>query len=683
MFDFEDDYVNFDNKLGTKHWSPYKRIKRLLEVIYYDIKNKKNRLKLKEVSRDKFLKQKTKDRNKIIRIYLIKGLINWISYKFYKKIIFKEIKELKTQKIYINLSNYRKYKYILTNINSEIHITERLSKVPPQLWLLLIIYDYYYKVIIFYFIKKEEPIYHKEPTPVVKNRYMKWKINPFYGKWGLYQIHIISFLLTMIDGGKYNYHLSRQPINLIKKYYLLMLERSGIETWSSEKSWFDISSIFTNLYDSHKKELIYEGKEKPEGILIDKDMSEYKYDWDLLLRKFETERRLKSAFMLHLAIHSQEISHYLHTAATFDPTFLEKAEMFAYFETEYRDDIGYVEWVDLHDRLYTRWRYERHIIHIEDICGIFDDFIKIEEIRNILDVITVIYYDITIVELISSLKLYMNWKQKEAYFELIDIQMEPSLKIYINYDQYDWKEFEYWTNGGKMEISKELNEWFNKHNLDRRRNITFKTMKDTTADCFSKFVYASMYYVQTYSFKYPTSEYDSRIAKERLEILRKYKPNDYVEKIFVEADLLYIWDRTISGRFSDSPILLEEKQIIFELNYLKLKWNESGEYWDNAILQNKLEEPLIFVNMLKVTWEQYLHLDITEKEILKLYKKNTVLFNEKYNLWYLKLMPIRVKLPIELKYNPKILRCITRPKKKKDIDYYYILDLYLDHIWKS
>jgi hypothetical protein len=39
-------------------------------------KNKKFKVNIKEISRDKFFKRKAKDRKKILRRYFIKGLIN-------------------------------------------------------------------------------------------------------------------------------------------------------------------------------------------------------------------------------------------------------------------------------------------------------------------------------------------------------------------------------------------------------------------------------------------------------------------------------------------------------------------------------------------------------------------------------------------------------------------------------
>jgi len=77
--------------------------------------------------------------------------------------------------------------------------------------------------------------------------------------------------------------------------------------------------------------------------------------------------------------------------------------------------------------------------------------------------------------------------------------------------------------------------------------------------------------------------------------------------------------------------------------------------------------------MIKTTWEQYLSLDISEKEILKLYKKNTIMFNEKYNIWYLKLMPVRVKLPIHLKFDKSVIRLmIKRRREKKNLQWVFM-----------
>jgi len=44
-------------------------------------------------------------------------------------------------------------------------------------------------------------------------------------------------------------------------------------------------------------------------------------------------------------------------------------------------------------------------------------------------------------------------------------------------------------------------------------------------------------------------------------------------------------------------------------------------------------------------------MDIVEKEKLKLFRSNTILFNERYNIYYIDLLPIRIKLPIKLEIN--------------------------------
>jgi len=40
MYAIENEYVDFDYEIGTKHWSPYKRLKRLIKIRYKEFKKK-------------------------------------------------------------------------------------------------------------------------------------------------------------------------------------------------------------------------------------------------------------------------------------------------------------------------------------------------------------------------------------------------------------------------------------------------------------------------------------------------------------------------------------------------------------------------------------------------------------------------------------------------------------------
>ena len=143
----EETYASFEVSLETKNWSYYKRIKYgyFAAKLKNQLENKKFKNNEKKYSRNFFFRKKTKEREKLIRKYLIKGILNWISYITTGKVIFKKIKELKKQKIKIKKINYKYINYNLNNLSEKYHIGKYLDDVPPQLWALVIIYEIYYK----------------------------------------------------------------------------------------------------------------------------------------------------------------------------------------------------------------------------------------------------------------------------------------------------------------------------------------------------------------------------------------------------------------------------------------------------------------------------------------------------------------------------------------------------------
>jgi len=77
----------------------------------------------------------------------------------------------------------------------------------------------------------------------------------------------------------------------------------------------------------------------------------------------------------------------------------------------------------------------------------------------------------------------------------------------------------------------------------------------------------------------------------------------------------------------------------------------------------------LYLNIVKWNWKQWLHMDLTESEKLKFFNKNTLLLNEKYNIWNLKLMPIRIKIPIQLKISMKEFKSKFEALKGLETEY--------------
>jgi hypothetical protein len=386
--------------------------------------------------------------------------------------------------------------------------------------------------------------------------------------------------------------------------------------------------------------------------ILETDSSKYELDYDLLLRKFNEERRLKTAFIIQLAIDAEELNRFLVLEKKIDPVDLEKERLFSYFDINYKESLGYIYHINLKERFEGRWRYERHLIHISNLTGLASSYFH--ELADILETVNVIYYDITLVELLYSMKVYMNWKEKEFYLELIDIQLEPSLKIFLNYDQYSAK-FDLKVDTS-MELNASLTHWFTKHRLSWRKVIKSPRAIDEV-DMFDKFAVVKNFWHQNPAFEF--HEYDANRQKEITAIIKIFSEWKIREELVLNADFIKIWARVVSERcFED----MEEESNIYEINFLKSKWSRSSDWYYTTTKNEQLENPIIFVNVLKLDSEQFLNLNITEKEQLCLYKKNTILFNERYNIWYLRLIPMRVQLPIQLKIPVDTMRIFIKKK---------------------
>jgi len=89
---------------------------------------------------------------------------------------------------------------------------------------------------------------------------MRWKINPFFGTHEHWAITIMTNHHIMSDGTKWGKEIERKPSNLVWKVMLYLFERWGSEGWSPQKGYFDVSSIYSSLYDSKSYEYDVETK---------------------------------------------------------------------------------------------------------------------------------------------------------------------------------------------------------------------------------------------------------------------------------------------------------------------------------------------------------------------------------------------------------------------------------------
>ena len=113
----EESYQNFEEGVETQNWTLWERLK--YSIYMYKMYNHvMTRIIQRDISRNIFFYKKAKERDKLIRIYFIKGIINWISYIIFNKVIFINIKDLKYKKIKYKKFEilYKKYKRYYTFI---------------------------------------------------------------------------------------------------------------------------------------------------------------------------------------------------------------------------------------------------------------------------------------------------------------------------------------------------------------------------------------------------------------------------------------------------------------------------------------------------------------------------------------------------------------------------------------
>lgn len=669
IYEIERIFIYYSRKRGTQHMSLYRRLFKVRKLLKKKKKrNKKWKMKIKELTREKFFKRKLKDRKKILRRYFIKGLINWIWYILTKKVIFKEVKELKKQRIFIKALKYKKFKYQVANVNIAIHISARLEKVEPQLWMLTILYEYYYKNIMQNYILKQKPVYHKTPQ-APRTLQVKWKIHPHFGHYDLAELYRTSIANTspLIKGEYLLNFAKRKPDNLLFQYILYIIEALSEESWSNKKTWYDISNKFGLTYNSIDDNLKYEGKETlTEDDDIIQRIARYDLDSPLLLERFNHERRLKTAFMFKLASVSTIFSTIRDTVKGIDDLEIEKKEAFDYFWSDYNPTWGYeTRHLDLKSDWELSWDNDKYLIHFLTIDTIYTNSQEKKKrkkkkphlkdtLDQLFDFVSIIFYDICLVEMINSLFIYITFKRKELlYIKTINISIEPSINIPISYNQFD--DERYVKETGEMQLDPYIDNIYMTRLFDKRKIITFDRQIDED-DILVKFEDVKLKF-WTLGSKDIIEEdtYESGHSRELFELKHKYQHDDAILQIIMEQlDIVYTWQMIISDTYYEVDDEFNNDILLWNLAFLENKWGRRKYWWEDLEYKRQvLNDPILYLNILKLSIVQWLHMDIIEKEKLKLYKSNTILFNERYNIYYIELLPIRVQLPIKLEIDFK------------------------------
>ena len=651
----EESYQNFEDGIETRNWGLWERCK----YAYYTYKmynHVMTRGSQRDISRNIFFYKRAKERDKILRIYFIKGIVNWVSYIMLNKVIFTNIKDLKYKKI-----KYKNLKYYIKNIKGTIHTSSYIEEMPPQFWALIIIYNKYYKLLLKYVYKDPAyPIKWSENLDLDYKKDYKWRLAspnhnydiPFYDR------RFIAADMNSLQFKDFVSSLANQPYDPLIRWILFLLE-SGLtyETLMDddnkilkdnliEEVWGDISLAHLVTYNKDIDEYNYEIKEfnrLVEGIdflkvaehTLERDKKrdyfhKFKNVKERIISKNEEvlqnilkKRRLRKAKMLHKALLRNKLK---------TPLELEEEQ-----EEENKREYFYAKkkefFEDMFIEQYWNWQAEYESETIEDKYFNSNDLWhatynahnaeefyfkqgKLVDYNYLIDHIVLLSFDETLEEVYSFLmfKIWkilekdLNKKNKKKKINYKHLVIDNNILSRLNYTEH----LELKT----IEI------------LDKKKQEVI--IKDNYEYKYNRIIWEPLKFHHSYNYV------------ENNLIAMYYEVGDvftYEEKIQfnVEAAAYYRKDE-----FHEQQILSKLLNIISER---KKKLKNIKRHKINNITENNFD--FAFINNIKWTWEQWLIYNDIEKEN-NILNKNLVIFNERYNIWNLRRVPIRIKLPFML-----------------------------------
>jgi len=663
----ERDYLRYEKTLYLQRVSPIRRVIKSCYKLWKEHRNRPERLfTRKEKARDRFFNKKWKERQKFVFKYFIKGLINWVFYICFKKVIFTKIVELEEQQFVIRYKTYRRYRDMVPRISSSLYFASDLEKIPPQLWLLAILYELYYHGVVFYLYQENVDYHHREYSTSPKNIRAKRRIKTTWGYPELSTLGIIHGMQVRF-AAKAFFNTSKKKIRDFAAIYInFMLERQSRETLDTQnKTWFDVSSKFAETYyveneeyeDKHDFDigiLPFEGRQDPEtdnkirGIVdfipIENQSSELK----ALIFNLESLSLAKSALQLKLSFESMRADNAYKRQIKEDVHEQDKKDIFHAYQMDYSEDLGKRFWLDVEDRQNTRWYYENHVIKFDTMEGI--RFETARSLNAIWEHLTTIYYQLTLNELTYNIENSIIIKNKCIKFT--NISAAPSLYYNLNYSNYpnfntateaSKNRLDDYTKGLYASLKKTWNkkivyprnedlDWVVK--ADEYEDIYTDSTQNTTTGEFA--FYYNMNSRTTYLLDRKKNYYKSK---------RKKEERFAYQLLLNDFDIAFVWNVCISKRF----ISTDTFKHTFEQYLLDSFWIDP---WRDA---QDSKRPLFFFNIAKFSWMQWVGFDLIEKERLALYNKNTIIIHELYNIWNLKLEPLRIKLPIMLEFKKEKL----------------------------
>lgn len=665
----EENYATFEENIETKNWTLWERLKYAYHT-HKLYKHGTTRTIQRRKSRDLFFYKKIKEKKKIMRIYLFKGLLNWLTYISMNKIIFTKVYGLKKKKY---IYKYMKSKYRLTDIeiktytDRNIHITESLNNTPPQLWSLIIMYEMYYKGLLRYRYENDKyPIKWEDNKSLELQKEYKWRLAaprhtfdiPFYDR------RFIAADLNNYDFIEFIGTLASEPYDPLLRWIIFLLEYglatediilAGNNFWNTTDSisdytfiWADISLTQLLTYNKEVDQLKYEIKNfnrlmKNSSIIprvldhtLERDKGNYYFhrfravagellkETEDIMANMLKERRTIRAKMLHRAL----VRNKLKTKFEKDQEDAAEQEKEFYYakKKEFFEDLLIEEFWD--------WQAE------------YDEGTREEKYFNSRDIENIAY----------------EAQIQEEFFlkncRDIDYKYLRNNIVLQSYDQ-TIEEIHYFLTFNVLKILEK------ESGIDKDQiNINFKniTISDEFVSKINYDTHLISKHKKVFNEKENKDEYEEyyEYMNEKLEWETQKKEAIYgfmesnILNEFFEGGEVYTYDQKIehnveAAKIARRSVYFHGQRILQTWMKILSKRNKTLKNIRKKSIKKKIEVPLnvAYINNIKWTWEQWLIFSDVEPED-EMLKKNTLILNERMSLWNLKQTPVRMKLPVGL-----------------------------------
>lgn len=662
--EFEENYSSFEGNWTLREKFKYARtmFKFYNHAFSYDLQRKK--------SRDVFFYKQIDKKHKLERIYFIRGFWNWVTYSLCGEVLYSKIENIEKEIIeYKKYKDYKgkKRKFELKNIEHSLYVSNYIKEIPPQFWCLFIIYNKYYKYFLRYSFKDwEYPIKRESNSDYDFSRDYKWRLSaPDHN----YQMTYFEISHISADLNTYNFEdfmasLSNVPYDPMIRWLVFILEHGLTREQFSENDlqmlndenfvWGDISLTHLLTYnkklDQYKYEIrefdrLVEGLDKMYVKHDSKDFDKekfYREQFDLvsrtllkenegILKDLLNKRRLKNAKMLHKALAKNKLKTYEELQEENErenmkeffyarkKLFFEQQllEQFWEWQAEYESKIvedKYFGGADIWNATSDAKSIEETYLLTGKIFGA-----NITDYNYLLDNIVLKSYDQTIEEIhyflvfkvwkILEKQLKVKHKKTQINYKHLDSNL--GLLERINYDRDVVSVIEMRDKDGDRERLIHVNH-FAKLEWQHERNESYYNFPENNI--------LITYYQVGLSFTYEDKIKFNKEAERFQRHLKEFHGHEYLLEL----------NKIIENRVKN----------LKNISKISLKYNKIK---DGKNLTNKI----VYINNIKWTWQQWLLYTDIDKENIKL-DKTIVIFNERFNLWNLKRMPIRIKLPVLL-----------------------------------